>query len=82
MSDALLVASVTAALVAAMLLGNAAGPTRSLVATGVLTAAQARLVDDGLPVDEAMAIPDECAQRCTFTIAREFPLVCDCPGGI
>lgn len=83
MSDSMIVASVAAALLAAALLGRAAtpSPVAELVSRGVLTAAQGQLVRDGLPLDEAMSIPDECASRCTFNVAREFPLICDCPGG-
>lgn len=85
MSDALLVTAGALALTAAVLLGRSAAPrpvpTAELVALGVLTEAQARLHCDGLPLEEARAIPDDCAKRCTFNVAREFPLVCDCPGG-
>ena len=82
MSDAMIVASVVAVIVVAALLGRAATPSvvDELVARGVLTAAQGQLVQDGLSIEEAMSIPDECAKRCDVNIAREFPLVCDCPG--
>ena len=83
MSDAMLAGSLALALTAALILGRAAEPTpvRELVSRGVLTLAQGVLVADGLSVEEARAIPDECARRCDFNLAREFPLVCDCPGG-
>lgn len=82
-SDAMLVAAAAMLIVAAGLLGRGAQSTQAaeIASVGILTASQARLVADGLPLEQARAIPDECAKRCTFTIEREFPLVCDCPGG-
>jgi hypothetical protein len=85
MSNALLVSSAGFSVLFVVMLALSAEPQPHnaadvLQAEGRITAAQANLVRQGASVEEAMSIPDDCADRCTFNIAREFPLVCDCPG--